>query len=188
MKAVKKQVQIFMTPADEEAFSRALRSERPGVRFIDDNVWPTAEPPTCDSINSCGSNLVYLWDTKVCGRLPATRRAEGGFQGPASGPVIQFVRSLVEDEQIRSGRVAAGYYDTDEFADEMKEFVRDVWHMLKSVSPQRLVAVAQFGRHVINSRPSGYLVGADAARWCRDDSRRVLKDRSTETYFLPAPE
>lgn len=187
MKALTKQVQIFMTPRDEETFSAALAEARPLATFVDDSSWPTRTPPVKGSIHLCESRHVYLWDRGVVPELPTVPGFDGRVAGPSSGPVIQFSRSILKEDLLLSGRVAAGIYHHNPLFAEMNAFIKTVWRVLKKLTSPDLVAVAQFSGEVINPRVRGYLVGPDAVAWCRADAARLLKDHSTENYYLPAP-
>jgi hypothetical protein len=79
MKTVTRQIQTFMTPIDEEAFSVALSARFPRITFIDDNVWTKESPPTYSAIHLCKSNFVFLWNRDAVPEIRGERREDGMF-------------------------------------------------------------------------------------------------------------
>jgi hypothetical protein len=181
MKTVTKQLQIFMTRADEQSFSLALLAKFPRICFIDDNVWATSSPPVFPLINLCETKFVYLWNKEIVPEIEGLKRKEGIFDGPSSGIVVQFIRSIQEDNYLRSGSIAWGGCDND----PVYPFVKEVWKLLEKEATKNLVAVDPSDLHVINTAVPCYRVGKDAARWCQKGPRKLLKDRSTQNYYLP---
>jgi len=108
MKGLKKQVQLFLMPGDEQEISLAIQAIRPHVRFLDDNVWDGALPMLAPSIDACRSRFIYLWDQRLVSPLPTMKRKDGRLEGPISGPVVQLVRSQLQGNVLLSGRLAAG--------------------------------------------------------------------------------
>jgi hypothetical protein len=164
-----------MTSADELAFSRELRNAVPQIRFIDDNVWDSPQPTLAESIAACKTHFAFIWNPSLIRQLPVVRRGDGRYEGPNSGPVIQYVRSLKVDGLLRSGRIAAGFDDVDE---SMLDFANVVWQVLGKVANPRLVT--------LDGEPvPEYWAGSDAIYWLAADASRRMRDRSTETYYLP---
>src|SRR5437867_5163624 len=137
-----KQLLIFMTHQDEATFSEILRSNFPGIVFLDGNVWPHPEPAIARSIDQCKSDYgdVYLWNKDLFPAIPIGPRAGGGFQGPGSGPVLQFLRSIPEENILRSGRIALGISD-ENLTPEVDAYFKAVWRIVKKHATSALVSV-----------------------------------------------
>src|SRR6187431_487230 len=99
----KKSAPIFLSVSDEDVFASRLRVLVPDVLFIDGQRWPTSIPPVHRLISACSANLVYIWSPAVCSELPCKPLANGAFQGPSSGLVVQFARSKQTDRALLSG-------------------------------------------------------------------------------------
>ena len=108
---MQRQVQLFMTPTDEEDFLTLLRERIPGIKVIDGQRWDAPVSAVRDRMADCRSNDVYLWGPSVAPELPSKPRPGGGFQGPQNGPVIQWIRGRTQDEMLGSGRLAASAFD-----------------------------------------------------------------------------
>ncbi len=182
---MKKQIQIFMVEADEWRLSLALRDAFPGVRFVDDNIWKAPRPKERTVINECATPYAFLWNQAIYEHLPMAERREGEYEGPTSGVVIQFLRSRLHETALLSGRVAAGVTLKDERSKLMVRFVGEVWKLLREHGTTDLVAVDPVGHAVLRDKVTGYIAGNETVRWLQEDPRRVLKDRSTQNYFLP---
>jgi hypothetical protein len=74
---------FFLAAEDEGEFSSALLQALPGIRFVDDNHWPTTEPVICESIAKCRSRYVFLWPSDLVEKLPSIPSGEG-YEGPQS--------------------------------------------------------------------------------------------------------
>ncbi len=148
--SVLKQLQVFMTEHDESEFSELLKRNISGIMFIDDQVWANT-PVVREDIVSCQTGRVYLYNRQI-EDLPTIRRKDGQIQGPISGCVIQFLRCIIKNGQLRSGTIGVGYNKDDL---SMKDFVTRVWRILKSmgkIGVRRMDGIVD--KH--------YLVGKDA--------------------------
>lgn len=182
-----KAVQTFMTNEDERFFSEVLKQNFPALRFLDCNIWGQPEPLERARIDLCTSNydLVYLWNSSLFPQLPVSRRPDGRYQGPASGPVVQFVRSIQEESVLRSGRVAVGF-NKEDLTDEVTQFVNELWKILKRFGISRLICVRPATGELINPKVTGYLAWPNAVKWVQAQKGRFLRDRSTQNFYLPA--
>jgi hypothetical protein len=162
-----------MTEDDEKAFSHALIAVDPSIRFIDGQRWPSSQPPLVASINAAKAPEVFIWSPVVAPVLPWSMRPDGLVQGPTSGPVIQFDRSVWRDAELRSGRIAAGYDDED---DEIVRFVRTVWQVMKQVTSGDLETLLGH-RHP-------YRIGQSAKLWHLSASDHRLRDRSVLAAYI----
>jgi hypothetical protein len=182
-----KQTQVFLLPADEADFSLALRARRNSVRFVDDNVWPTAAPVVRDSVSSCVTGFAFLWDSTLVPTLPTRTRSDGTHEGPTVGLVVQVVRSRLTDETLLSGRIAASTPDEtrSHLETAMRAFISDVWKALEAVTTKGLMAVHPTTGEVIREHVPEYRVGFHAANWVTKSPSHRLRDRSTQVFFRP---
>src|SRR5262245_44907264 len=127
-----RQVLTFMTMEDERVFSEILKSKFPEIVFLDDNVWSAPYPVMAPSIDQCKSSYgaVYLWNKTLFPNISISPRSGGGFQGPGSGPVAQFLRSKTDGRILLSGRVAVGFHD-EEITAVITGYVNAIWRLVK---------------------------------------------------------
>ena len=170
---LKRQVQLFLTPQDEDALLTAVRSAVRAVELVDGQRWTTADPPVKTSVSSCQSSDVYLWNRSIVPQLPYVRRPGGGFQGPTSGVVIQWLRCRTSDSTLLSGRLAIGTSDP-----QVMRFADLVWKVLRGFAKTDLVTLA-------GDPAPEFRVGPDARQWLGSSPANRLRERSTETYFVP---
>lgn len=172
MSDVTKSTQLFLTNDDENLFSQLLLSAVPGIQFIDDCVWDSS-PHIVPSIDTCESNLCYLYDG-ILENLPVITRPDGKLQGATSGCVIQIVRSRRQGDVLRSGTMGTGYKRAD---NRMSSFVDSTWKILRKIGTLGVRRPDQkVDRH--------YLVGHCAS--CEASMGRLrLRDRSVDIYYDP---
>ena len=182
---MKRQVQIFMNVEDEKDFSDLLKHKFQQITFVDGDVWSSSKPPEKSSIHLCASRTVYLWDKAVIPVLPTTFRPDQQYEGPTSGVVIQFSRSILKDSLLFSGRIASGIDEKNMLFEATIKFVNETWRLLKLFAKGKVAAVNPSTGEIINARVPGYIVGPHAASWCDIEKGRLLKDRSTQNFFLP---
>lgn len=180
MPSKKKQIQVFMTPNDESSYSAALRKLEADIVFLDGNVWDAEAPVVFESIERCTQGIAYLWNRRLFPSLPTISRSDGRREGPISGVVIQFVRSRVSGDLLLSGRIAAGYDDSNE---EYARFIKAVFDTLKSHARKDLTAIDPATNEAIRDHVPEYVVGLDAASRFKEGQLRLFKDRSTDTFF-----
>jgi hypothetical protein len=112
-----KRALYFFAKEDEKEVSEALLQAFPGLKFVDGQRWPSADPPLAAGIHQCKSGLAYLWPSDLVPDLPffklpaAQRYANIRFQGPAAGPVIQFCRCLKKKGVLELGQANATIED-----------------------------------------------------------------------------
>ncbi len=179
---MEKQTQILMLPGDEADFSKKLLQLRPGIRFIDDNVWDGPTPRLVESIDRCQTNFCFLWDP-VTGKLPVAQREDGRFEGPGAGMVVQCVRCRLVGNMLLSGRLAAGFSDT---TGEMAKFVRDVWKALRSVVGARPSVINIQTGEIIRSGVTEYQLGLHAEKWASDPQNKLRDRSSLNLFFAPS--
>jgi hypothetical protein len=143
-----------MDGADEGALVAALRERISDLRLVCGGRWPTPDPPIVETIADCADHFVYLWSPTVVPDLPLIERA-GRYDGPKSGVVIQFQRSVLTGTQLRAGRLAVGWSPASK---AMTDFVNAAWAALRMVTTAN-VAVAD-GTPVRTHR-----IGFSAAAW-----------------------
>lgn len=185
---MKKQLQLFFVGADEAVLSEELRCLRSAILFIDDNVWAGTEPVVQVTIERCASRFVYLWDRDLVPTLPTLRRRDGKYEGPVAGVVIQFIRSQCQDDRLLSGRVAVGIGGNVDIQVQagMRRFAADVWKTIQRLTCPVVTATPETGE-VGRSKVTDYRVGLHAIKWLAADDGRLLRDRSTDCYYVPSP-
>lgn len=176
------QIQIFMTPDDENTFSEDLRRKRGSLRFIDGEHWETQCPPEKKSLNECSSSIVYLWDRDIFPTLPSIRMNDGRFQGPQVGFVLQLVRSVVQNGcYLLSGRVAHGPLKDEKqvgvfYSEVVKYIKKNYVGRLELVDP---VTYETIGVPVVNT----FYAGRNCSSWLAEDDTRLLKSRSSKHFY-----
>jgi hypothetical protein len=182
---MKKFLQVFFTPPDEQAFEQSLRALVPDLRIVDECYWPSPAPPVVQSISACTGTAAYLWSPAVSASLPSRLHTDGvQYHGPQSGVVIQFVRCRLKGDTLNAGQLSVGYSEPNS---PMKQFAALTWKALNSVSSSALVAVDPSTRAVIGAKPSMVRAGHDAIAWCKSNSARAFSCGSP-FIFLPASE
>lgn len=179
-----KQLLVFMSLEDEKAFSVSLKASFPAVVVLDDNIWPTAEPVTVSSIEQCKSGYAHLWNRDLFPELPISPRPDGRFQGPSVGPVVQFVRCVLERNVLRSGRIALGL-SREDLTPSIDNYLKELWRFIKKPATSKLVCVNPETGEIINQAVWGYWAWPDAVTWSRAEKGRFLRDRATRNFYLP---
>jgi hypothetical protein len=185
MSVFKKQIQIFMTTRDEDDFSSLIKANHPQIEFIDGNLWSNSEPPLISSISKASGNYVYIWSREILDPLPSLKRPDGKVEGPSSGCVLQFARTIENEGTLRSGRLAAGCTQESPYFTKLKMLVHEIFRDLNEIVTQEVVQVQPNTKEILNHKVFSYVVGKAAIEWCKENSKRMLKDRSTEVYFYP---
>ena len=181
---MKKQLQLFLLSSDEAALTKLLLEQRPGLQFLDDNVWSSHAPAVATSIDRCSSPFVYLWDRSIVDPLPTMRRQDGQLVGPASGVVIQLIRSRFSGDSLLSGRIAVGIGTDDSERDsKMTSLAKETWKIVKSFTSNHLSAVDPTSGAVVRLDVVEYRAGPNAIRWVSESPSHFLKDRSTQNFF-----
>jgi hypothetical protein len=160
--AMKKRLVYFFGGRDEEELSAALHAAFPALKVIDGQRWPDAQPPIAEGIHCCESRSVYLWPSDVVSELPSTplpqpmRLAGKRFQGPATGPVIQFMRCNEKDGQLELGQLSA--YIEDAKSPLGKAHAKVIAFLKKRYScPLDCLSIPT--GELLDSNVRGYLVG-----------------------------
>jgi hypothetical protein len=178
--AIKKRSQIWLTPVDEENLSGLLRDALPQIHFIDGQTWEEM-PVLKASMSLCKTPFIFLWNSNTVTNLPTFIRPDGRIEGPASGVVIQYLRSLERHGILESGSIAAG---SDKPNEEYNAFVKTVWRIVKTYC-KGVDAVNPVTGKVLHSLLPNMLVGREAAIECESGIRKFLKYKSTENYYRP---
>jgi hypothetical protein len=171
-----KAIQLFMTARDEESFSRSLVELDPSISFIDGQRWPGHQPPTVSSISEASQTEVFIWSRGAAPALPSTKLSEGHVQGPSTGWVVQFERSMLIGSELRSGRIAAGWDDSDP---AMTAFVDLVWKAIRGETSADIES--------LTGKRFPYRIGNDARKWAETSSGNRLRDRSVLSAYFRIP-
>jgi hypothetical protein len=176
MSRLVRDVQLFMVPEDEEAFFGHLRSRFPALVVIDGRIWKDPEPPVRKRMADCQQHNVYLWNRTLYPTIPfSPRPAEvGGFRGPNSGVVIQWLRCREAYSVLKAGSLSVGASE-----DAMIAFVKDVWSMMRRLTRNDLV-------NLLGNSASEFRLGEATRRWFLEDPTHRLRASNTEQYFVIA--
>lgn len=178
-----KSLDLCLVAADERALSLALVAIRPSVAFVDGVVFPSAEPVLLRSIDEAQHfGQVPLWERSNFPTLPINRRADGRWGGPTVGPVIQYLKPVIEGDRLIAGRVAAsgGIYE-EPLESANNAFIKDVWAAVKKLTMP--VKCVDAKGSLINEKVSALRAGLHAAKWVREKPGRYLTDFSRNLYL-----
>lgn len=178
-----KVIETFMNKEDEKRFSKLLLETYPQMAFLDDSLWPSGKVELSESINDCTSNFCYIWNKALNPNLPTGLRSNGWADGPKTGLVIQFQRSLLTAENILlSGRIAASYSDMVNY----HEYTKNVFKMIRKLCKTGVYTETEFGGIVDKSSYSGgYIVGRSVLEDLASSNINRLKANNTDVYFCP---
>jgi hypothetical protein len=153
-------IPYFMTPDDEKAFLRSVES-------LGFDVYPEASEHGYRPFRASGDNAelftdeAYYFALPTAGELIAREIRRGPHKGmleldEVRSPVIHYARSLMEDGELRSGRLWSEL-----------EATGDRQHLM--TKPDLLRSVVDtirtyFKKHYRHSKPAGYFIGPNAAR------------------------
>lgn len=173
----------FFGKEDEEEVSQALRDSFPLLRFVDGHRWPSADPPIAEGIHCCGSSLVYLWPSDLVPKLPSKQLSQSEFQGPSSGPVIQFCRCAQKDRMLELGQLSA--YIEDPHSPLGKSHARLVAFLKRRYTCKVDSYSSQTGK-LLTRNIGGYLVG----KFIQTDpvsAPRLVPAFGRDDYLVPSP-
>lgn len=127
---------VFMTPADEDQFSDAVRTSLPAVRFVDAFQQPETRTPTFrSSLSECAGPHVTLVDTSIISESMFHRdyvvrhpSGQGWVYAIVGAGLASLVRSQSEEGGLRNGELRAsvplGDTRTAEYVSELMRVVR----------------------------------------------------------------
>lgn len=106
---------VFLTRADEEQFSDAVRAGLPAVRFVDASQQPETRTPTFrSSLSECAGPHVTLVDTSIISESMFHRdyvvrhpSGQGWVYAIVGAGLASLVRSRFEDDGLRNGELRA---------------------------------------------------------------------------------
>lgn len=138
---------VFMTPADEEQLSTAIRTLLPTVRFVDASQQPETPRPTFRSaLSECTGPHVTLVDTSIISESAFHRddvvphpSGQGWVYAIVGTGLASLVRSHPFEGSLRNGElrasVPAGDARTTAFIRELMRLVRDGGRGVFAVDP-----------------------------------------------------
>jgi hypothetical protein len=151
---------FFMAPEDEAAFLRALEPER--LTLYPEIYEPSFEPfPAAAESAGLLSGEAYYLALPAAGELVLRQLKRGPHAGlleidEISSPVFHFERSLMVDEELRSGRIWA---ELDAVGDRQHRLTKP--DLMRSVFDRMRT---HFKKRYRRSQPLGFFVGQMAAR------------------------
>ncbi|MFI5932015.1 hypothetical protein [Actinoplanes sp. NPDC051494] len=165
-----RQIQLLLTPVDEQRIADRIRAEFPEAVFLDQRGWSEpAEPPVRASIVDCSSTAA-IWDRSVWPELTGVRHPNGTVDGPTIGPVVQWLRSLERTPgRLSTGRWAASFSDRTPPA--MRTFVNRIWRIAGQETSNDMRWTGDDDTPV-----RAYHVGHDALRACRAGTLTLIGD------------
>ncbi|AGZ39031.1 hypothetical protein [Actinoplanes friuliensis] len=165
-----KQVQLLLTPVDEQRIADRIRADFPDAVFLDQRGWVDPDvPPVRDSILECSSTAA-IWDRSIFPALSGVRYPNGSIDGPTIGPVVQWLRSLERTPGVLSpGRWAASFSDTTPPA--MRSFVNKLWKIAGQETSNEMVWQGKEDTLV-----KTFHVGHDAIRASREGTLALVGD------------
>lgn len=164
-------VLTFLNHEDEERIWSELVRLIPDVRVIDGSRWPDETPPLAPGPSQCANMIVYLWSPSIIADLPSRKRGDA-YDGPTAGYVVEWSRSIESDDELRSGRIAAGYAEADEAMADFSSTVRSIFLRMTFDNLQTLEGL-----------PVEYRIGEKTLEALAGGIR--LRDRSVPAYFRP---
>jgi hypothetical protein len=154
--------------------------------FVDGSRWDTPVPVLASSIATCTSPFVALWDQGIVASLPFYARKDGKFEGPMTGCVVEINRSTMRDNLMLSGRIAQSIGGPDvQLVGAMRQFVADIWKVLKAMTKHPIVAVNPDAGNVTRDPVPEFRAGDHATAWASSDPNHYFRDRSTQNFFKP---
>lgn len=127
---------VFMTPADEEQFSDAVRTSLPAVRFVDATQQPETPTPTFrSSLSECAGPHVTLVDTSIVSESIFHRdyvvphpSGQGWVYAIVGAGLASLMRSRSDDDGLHNGELRAsvptGDTRTTDYSRELMRVVR----------------------------------------------------------------
>lgn len=182
MDFIARQVQLLLTPDDEDRLVREIRSKYPEVKFLSNVHWESPDrPPLRESVAACG-DVATIWNPVIHPTLPVDVRSDGRIFGPSVGPVVQWVRSLEKVPGVLdAGRWAAG---VDRSRDaEMASFIGSIWRILYRCTTNRMMRTAGACEGATEIAPERNFRVGDEAFKCAMENVLVL--RSGAMYIRP---
>ena len=175
-----RQIGLLMTLADEATLSTRLVELAPSTVFIDGARWPSVEPPLRNSIASCEDREVYVWNRSCA--APADRSASRwrcpGADVWSGDPVRP---SLLDGEELLSGRIAAGFPADDE---DRAVYVERVWKLVKSITaPVEGLTGVRFD-HRLGFDAMRWYLDAPGPKWTGSNQGHRLRDRAVLSLYL----
>lgn len=138
---------VFMTPADEEQFSDAVRTSLPAVRFVDATQQPETPTPTFrSSLSECAGPHVTLVDTSIVSESIFHRdyvvrhpSGQGWVYAIVGAGLASLVRSRSDDDGLHNGELRAsvptGDTRTTDYSRELMRVVRTGGRGVFAVDP-----------------------------------------------------
>lgn len=185
-----KSIELFMTEADEEAFSTSIKKQIGSVRFIDDFSWESPIVQYRESLASCGPHAAILctdivplnsFETTMIAPHPS---GVGFIPGTIGKGLIQFQSSCMADynkDCLKNGRLAASYNSTGD--PETAAFVTAVWKAFKTNAIKVNLIDIKSGE-ILNKPEARFFAWPDAASNYDGTNRNYLSNHAM-AYFVP---
>lgn len=158
---------VFMTLADEEQFSDAVRTSLPTVRFVSATQQPETPTPTFrSSLRECAGPHVTLVDTSIISesmfhRDDVVRHPSGrGWVYAIVGVgLASLVRSRLDDDGLWNGELRASVPAGDM---RTAEYVRELMSVVRTAG-KRIFAVDPMTKNIARRAEKNFIAWPDAA-------------------------
>ncbi|AFH92988.1 MULTISPECIES: hypothetical protein [Providencia] len=187
-------IEVFMSKVDEDNFSKALGDYFKEIKFIDNYVWDTLDPPVRNSISLCygainsnvtiiNSDITSISDYKNNYVFPRPNNA--GFSGSFVGKgLVQFIHSKEADFAagcLRNGTISASYKPAED--PETEAFVKGVWKIFKK-GAKKVYAINRETGELYRDKPeTRYFAWPDAAKIYDGTDGRYLTATAFNFYI-----
>lgn len=136
-------LEVFLTPKDEDTFSSLLKEQFPQVKFIENFVWDTPNPPVYDSMAECCNkdySYIVIIDTSITSieeykknNIIPHPSGRGYMGAQMCNGGIQFLHSRVgkygDNNCLGNGTLGASY--NLEYEPETDKLVKAVWKLVR---------------------------------------------------------
>jgi len=158
---------VFMTPADEAAFSDAVQATLPTVKFVDASQQPETPTPTFrSSLSECAGPHVTLVDTSITSESVFHREyvvphpsGRGWVYAIVGVGLASLVRSRSEDGSLRNGELRASVPTGDI---RTAEYVRELMRVVRA-GGMGVFAVDPMSKNTARRAERNFVAWADAA-------------------------
>lgn len=158
---------VFMTPADEEQFSDALRTTLPAVRFVDATQQPeTLTPMFRSSLSECAGPHVTLVDTSIVSEAMFHRdyvvphpSGRGWVYAIVGAGLASLMRSRSEGDGLRNGELRASVPGGDT---RTTEYIRELMRVVRT-GGMGVFAVDPMTKSVARRAERNFVTWPDAA-------------------------
>ena len=188
---MRNQLQTFLLPEDEQAFSTQLRRADPTLYFIDERQAGLESVGVHTSLLDCDSGFAWVWRSGSEDPTESSSLWRVQVRAQSVTAMMQFLRSrsvetkLVSGQTvqtIRGGRLAACF--TGKGTHAQQNLKKIAYQAIDAVTTRLVIQVNPVRRQALDKSP-GLRVGEHAARWCRSEDHILIDSGTKDLYYLP---